>query len=218
VITLLFCLVAGGGLFSTVGAAPPAAQAATDPEAGSNIGKYVTTAGISFPVNGTIEGSGSSSPAVLTGTGIRTKFFFKIYAGAHYIEEGLTPPDDPYDWLVKGQFRKKCIMHFLMGIPRDRMRNEFKTNIEKNLTEKELAEVESEFNRLLSFFSEDAARGSEIIVSWVPDTGMIVYADDHYLGTVKSELMMEAVWSFWFGPKPISGKLKRDMARELVSK
>ena len=224
-ITLLLFAVWGADGFSEAKAVSPAAGAVSSPAAitplpgfGGEPGKSASAAGVSFPVHRSIGSAGKACPAKLTGTGIRTFFLFKIYAGAHYIEQDHSPSGDPYDWLGKGRFCKECVMHFLMGVKKEKMRDEFRNNIAKNLGENELAELAPEVERLVSFFSEDVSRGTEIAVSWVPGTGMTVFVNNEFLGTIESERIMEAIWSFWFGPRPISGKLKRNLAKELVTK
>ena len=178
-------------------------------------GRLLNAGGVDFPVETILEHDSDRHELVLTGVGIRKKFFFRIYAGAHYVDENEEAPENPLQWIIKGKFPKMFIMHFILSVPKKAMVKELRSNLEKNMTPGELEIHSADVERLLDLFSGDSRKGDVVEVSYIPAKGMLIKTGGDLVGSIDNDRLMEAVWSIWFGDTPVSKRLRDDLIKEL---
>ncbi len=143
-----------------------------------------------------------------TGTGLRKKAWFKVYAACFYVEVDVALEEDPYSALIEGDFAKAITMHFLRDVGADKIANAFKDGIRKTLSEGH-DEAVAAFTGL---FGKDLKNGDELALHYRPGLGLSAFQDGQALGGIEDPEVIAAIWATWFGDDPISGDLKKGLA------
>ena len=156
---------------------------------------------------------GQSAALRLTGTALREKAFFNVYAIASYVAADHKP--NGATALAGADVPK--MLHLVMerDVDGEDMAEAIEDAIKKTHGGKFRSEI-SKVNRLLS--SSEAVEGESLIFVHVPGTGLeCVRKGGEKPGslTVNSVDFARAFWDIYLGPKPVTGDMKRALARSL---
>ncbi len=153
-------------------------------------------------------GGGDGVALRATGTGLRKKAIFKVYAACFYVNADAELGDDPYPALIEGDFEKAITMRFLRKVGAAKIMDAFREGIRKTLPEGHDEAV----NAFAGFFDENIKKGAELELRYLPGKGLSSYRDGRPLGTIDDEAVISALWATWFGDQPISDDLKQGLA------
>lgn len=144
----------------------------------------------------------------LLGTGLRSKFGFKVYVGALYCpaesgrEEKLTDGATPRVLRMYYQFR---------DVPRARLTGGFHENFKRVLGDS-FGSLGAQIEDFLGFFKRDLVPGDLLEIRYFPPEETTEIAlNGALLGKVKGAAFARVLWETWFGPKPADGGLKKDL-------
>ncbi len=162
-----------------------------------------------FPAELGLAGEQGESVALrATGTGLRKKAWFKVYAACFYVGTDVELSDDPYPTLIEGDFAKAISMHFLRDVGANKIAGAFKDGIRKTLAEGH-DEAVTTFTGL---FVEDLKNGDLLALHYLPGQGLTAHQNGKALGGIEDPEVIAAIWATWFGEEPISGDLKKGLA------
>lgn len=153
-------------------------------------------------------GDGSSAALRATGTGLRKKAWFKVYAACFYVREDADLGEDPYAAFIDGDFEKSITMRFLRDVGADKIMGAFRDGIRKTLPEGSDEAVEA----FVGMWTDPATKGKELSIRYRPGQGLSGYQDGRPLGSIDDASVIAAVWATWFGDEPISDDLKKGLA------
>ncbi len=140
----------------------------------------------------------------LNGAGIRSKFFFKIYVGALYMEN----PSREIRAIIKDTGAKRMVMHFLYDeVSKEKLVDGWNEGFEKNVTterEKVLRDRINQFNDLFSTVKE----GDVIILDYQRDRGTEVIVRGEKIGAIEGKDFNNALLLIWLGEEPVTEDLK----------
>jgi hypothetical protein len=148
----------------------------------------------------------ANTPLVLNGAGIRTKFIFKIYVGALYLQQKSADPAA----IVAGSGPDRILMHMVYdGVSKsqfaDAWYDGFLTNNRDNY-----AALHDQIEQFVSWFG-DSKKGDVITMDYVPGTGTQVSWNGSLLGTIPGEAFHKALLNVYMGPNPPTDSLKDGM-------
>ena len=163
-----------------------------------------------FPAEISLVSGGQEEDVALraTGTGLRKKAWFKVYAACFYVGADVKLEEDPYSALIEEDFAKAITMHFLRDVGADKIANAFKDGIRKTLAEGH-DEAVAAFTGL---FVEELKKGDELALHYLPGQGLSAYQNGQALGGIEDPEVIAAIWATWFGEDPISDDLKKGLA------
>ncbi len=169
-----------------------------------------------FPRRIAVQSGDHAYTLVALGSGLRKKkAIFKVYEGIAYAEESASLNADPYDALLGGSFATRVVMYFLRDVGGNKIQNAWEDGFEKFLGDDIDALFEIDRNSFVGYFTTDMKKGETIVITWLPDHGLYAEVAGQSFPAIKNPQIAAAVLGNWFGEKPISKGMKRDMVRFL---
>ena len=110
---------------------------------------------------------------------------------------------------------KMIKMDLVRGFSREKLCNAFKDVIEDNY--KDLSAFGTDMDAFLTYFTADAQEGDELIFSYLPGVGLRTVLNGEDKGVIENFEFTKALWTVWFGEKPASGGLKKDLLAKIAS-
>lgn len=154
-------------------------------------------------------GDGEDNPALrATGTGLRKKAWFKVYAACFYVGAEVELSNAPYPEFIEGDFAKAITMHFLRDVGANKIVGAFRDGIRKTLPEGHDEAVEV----FTGLFTEELKNGDRLELHYLPAQGLTAHHNGEALGGIQDPEVIQAIWATWFGDDPISGDLKEGLA------
>lgn len=161
-----------------------------------------TVAGVSLP--DTVSVGGQS--IVLNGTGVRSKFFVKVYVGALYLPSRTRSASTA---IKSGPSR--MLMHFIYSkVERDKIVEAWNEGFAANTGKSELAALKSRIVRFNGMFG-DLREGQQIVLDYVPGKGTSVKVAGKNKGTIKGDDFHRALMRIWLGKSPVTSDLKKGL-------
>ena len=159
--------------------------------------------GVQLPDSVTVEGR----QLQLNGAGLRTKLFFKIYAGGLY----LTSPSHDAAAIIAADAPMLVRMHFIYdGVSVEKLQEGWKDGFA--LTAPSASEdLQVAMEAFIDFFNEDARKNDIYDIAWLPGKGTEVSLNGNSLGTVTGIDLKKALFAIWFGNDPVDDDLKEGM-------
>lgn len=150
---------------------------------------------------------GVTTPLVLNGAGVRSKFFVKIYVAGLYLPEKLASAGA----ILASPGPKRVHMHFVYDeISAEKIRAAWSEGYEANHSDEELARFRDRIAQFNGYFPALKA-GDVVDVDYAPDSGTSVRLNGEIRGTIPGEDFHQATMRIWLGDAPASSGLKRAM-------
>ncbi len=146
---------------------------------------------------------------VLNGAGLRTWFFFKVYAAALYLGEkthdagaALNQPGE-----------KRMEMHMLRDLSDEKMLHAFNEAISANQTPAQMQALAPQLQQLTAIFHEigEVRDGDVVVLDYLPDHGTQIVLNGTLKGTIPGESFNRALLTVWLGEKPAQADLKQKL-------
>jgi|GEM_PF-600884 len=168
--------------------------------------------GTGFPQSIALEAGGKTFDLVATGVGLREATFLKVnvYAAASYVAVGFDGGKHPAEALVAADMPKRIVMKFVRDVGADDVSKAYREGLEKN-AKNEMKAFAEDLDAFLGFFSKDVKVGDTMTITYVPGIGLSATHNDRSLEAIADPGLARAVWAIWFGKKPVSKNLRRDM-------
>lgn len=172
--------------------------------------------GVVFEPSITVQTEGSEYALRCTGTALRKKFFFKVYAAAAYLDEGTEAGVDPGATYVSADAPKRIHLQMLRDVESEKIVSSIDEAFEKCATTP-LAEIEAERAAFRGAFAmPELLKGQDIRFTWIPGVGLQITVDHEMLETIPSPAFAKSFFEIYFGPEPVNDGMKKDLL-ELVS-
>jgi hypothetical protein len=159
----------------------------------------VEVAGVSFPP--TVQAGGKT--LTLNGAGIRTRFFFKVYAMGLYLEH---PGRDARAILAADGVRR-AELHMLRSVSGAEMGDAIATAVNANAGGA-AGQLKDRIDRLKAMF-KSANQGEVITLTYIPGTGTVVATNGRDAGTIEGKDFADALFGAWIGAAPVDDSLKQ---------
>jgi hypothetical protein len=163
-----------------------------------------SSTGVEFPAQRSYAGKDMS----ITGTGVRKKFGFKVYAIASYLETGkLDKSRDPYSQLLNDGSAKLIVMHFVREVDAEKIKETFAEGLEKNIPNYKSSPAKKDGDTFLNAMS-DMKASDKIELFWSQGGNLEVFVRSQQKAKIQNPILAQAIWSIWLGNSPISGDIK----------
>ena len=164
-----------------------------------------------YPDRATVEAGGQSYDLVVTGVGLREKTFMKVnvYSIVSYVAEGTALTGDKGAGLLRVDAPKQLRMDLLRSFSRDKLINSFQEVIKDNY--KDTSAFAADMETFFAYFTDEAHEGDVLIFTYVPGIGLTTNLNGQDKGVIANTAFAEALWTVWFGAKPASDGLKKDL-------
>lgn len=147
------------------------------------------------------------------GSGIRKKAIFKVYEAVAYADESAALHGDPYPALLGGSIAMRVVMYFVRDVGADKIQGAWEDGFKKYVGDDTGSLSESDRSTFISFFNVDMKKEQTIELTWLPDIGFFVVIAGQPRPVLQNQTLATAVFSSWFGDKPISKGLKKNLVR-----
>lgn len=146
----------------------------------------------------------------LNGVGIRTKFIFKVYVAALYLNEiKSTTPE-----VLSQSGAKRVHLVMLRDMSNDDFSQAFMDGLRNNLDVNERSKFIKPMTTFGQMFSEVATlkKGDIMTLDWVPGVGVESQYNGKKVGeTVNDASFYNAILKIWLGNKPVDSSLKKKL-------
>lgn len=162
-----------------------------------------TVAGVSYADSTQVSGN----PVQLNGAGVRTRFFFDIYAIALYLTEKKTNAGD----ILASSTAKRLQLQLLRELSAKQFVDALVESMEKNHPGDQLAPLQTRLEILKSLMlSLERAKKNDVInIDWQPDRGTQLMLNNQALGQpIPGADFYRALLTIWLGDKPVQDDLK----------
>jgi hypothetical protein len=143
----------------------------------------------------------------LNGTGIRSKFFVKVYLGALYLERATS---DAQQVLGSTGPRSMQMLMLHSEVAAQKIAAAWREGFEANLNKSELQSLAGRLEQFNALFP-DLHKGDRVRMDYVPDTGTTLRVNDKVLGRIPGDDFFTALLRVWIGQHPADKKLKNGL-------
>jgi hypothetical protein len=201
---------------------------AVEPEEASAPARLVITGGeetfqgkgtdMVFPKEIVVSGAGQEVSMTALGSGVRKKMVFKVYEGVAFAETAVDLGKDPYSAFIEGDFAKRILMFFERDVGGGKIRGAYEDGFKKVQGDSVWSEdLLRDIDVFLGYFDDEVGvKDQETIdLVWIPGRGLHTSRGGESYPVINNPRLASALWAIWFGHKPVSNDLKRDMFRFL---
>ena len=151
--------------------------------------------------------------AACTGVDVRTKFFFNIYAVAHYGDVAAWPkqdkPEDRLKTWTEAKAAKAFVLTFTYDVSSDKIKGAWEEGLDNaGYTDKEKRES------FLGVFKTDLKKTDILQFTAQADGTLSAELNKKSLGTWKDEKLVHAIWAIWMSDKSVVKDRTRLVARQ----
>ena len=165
-----------------------------------------TSTGESFPRTVSFSHAGKDYNLQATGVATRKKFFFKIYSIAHYLQTGKDAADNQKDkisLIMQDDNAKQFTIKWVRDVETGQIQNGYKESFKNTLGDAEYSQLQGEIDKFIQFFNQNAKKGDEHILRWLPGGYIEVLINGTQAGSFTNKAFAIALWNLWFGSKSV---------------
>jgi hypothetical protein len=146
---------------------------------------------------------------VLNGAGLRSKFFFKVYVAALYLQVKQTSESA----VIADENPQRIALYMLRDLGEKRFLNAFLEAIEANHTKAEMAMMDNQIKQMSDIFHlvQDLHTGDVITIDYMPSIGTEISVNGVTYGTIVGEMFHRALLKIWLGSHPVQSDLKAEL-------
>lgn len=168
-----------------------------------------------YPARLTVAAGERDATLAATGVGVRQRTLLKldVYTIASYVSAGVDlgrlagAPGGLAEGILALDAPKRVQMDLRRGIARQQLVDSFKDVIAKNF--RDIAAFARDLDVFLAYFDRDAQPGDRLVFDYLPGTGLVTSVNGEVKGTIANTALVEALWTVWFGEKPVDTGLQR---------
>lgn len=167
--------------------------------------------GVKVPDTARISEGGAE--LLLNGTGLRSRFMFRVYVGALYLEKNLAKKSAAAGAIINDPGAKRMALHMLRELPADQFADALEDGLKNNTAAEELPKLETRVKQLRAVFDavKVAKPGDVIVIDFVPGSGARISINGEIKTTIAGDDFSRALLRIWLGDKPADGNLKKGL-------
>lgn len=145
----------------------------------------------------------------LNGAGVRTRFMFKVYVGALYLQQKKTTAAA----VLSDAGTKRVALHMLRDVSADQFFSALSDGLKNNHVPDQLAKLEPQIRQIEGIFKAvgTAKTGDVIVIDSVADRGTRITINGSDKGLIPGTDFNRALLRTWLGDKPADADLKNAM-------
>ncbi len=145
---------------------------------------------------------------VLNGAGIRTRFLFKVYVAALYLQKKQTTAEA----VLADKGIKRVELHMLHKVDGDEFLGAFEKAIHENHTDEEYAPLDVRMTQLARVFHDvGEVKPGDVITLDYAAARTEVSVNGKVQGRIKGKDFYQALLKIWLGERPVNEDLKKGL-------
>lgn len=163
-----------------------------------------SSTGKTFPVQMVVTHEGKNYGLTLTGTTVRKKVVFKVYAIAHYAEDPQAGSlDDVIAATLQDGKAKEIVMEFVREVGVDNIQSAYRDGFKENATESEAKAIAPLVEQFLAYFTKDVKENDRFVLQWLPGGVVIAQTQGTTHPAITNPTFARVLWSIWLGEDSI---------------
>lgn len=160
--------------------------------------------GVTFPSTIAFDYEGKQYTLNATGVATRKKFFVKVYSVASYLQQPLAnPSSDLFQAILQSENAKQLTIKWIHEASVEKIQDGYRESFKNVLSDAQNAQFQNDLNTFVKFFNQDAQKGDEHILRWLPGGYVEVVINGKKIGSLNSVEFAKALWGLWFGDKSV---------------
>jgi len=144
---------------------------------------------------------------VLNGAGLRTKLFFKIYAGGLY----LAKPSQDAEAIINTDEPMLVRMYFIYdGVSAEKLREGWQDGFKLTAPDAD-EDLQQAMVAFTALFNAEAKENDVYDIAWLPGNGVEVRFNGKLQGEISGLDFKKALFAIWLGREPVDDDLKEGM-------
>lgn len=166
------------------------------------------TTGISFPEHVTFIFNEKEYQLQATGVATRKKIIFDVYSIAHYLQDEIANGQDKIETILNDHFAKQLTIKWARDVPANKIQEGYQESFKNALSPSSYKTLQDTIDKFISFFDQDAKKGDEYILRWIPEGTIEVVLNGKQVGIIANKEFAVGLWNIWFGTHSIVDKDK----------
>lgn len=171
----------------------------------------VSGSDVRFPTAVNLPVNGKPVQFVLTGTALRKKFIFSVYAIGSYVQAGTAV--HTAEQLAAADANKMLFLVLARDVAGSDMIAAFREAIRKSYPADaftaEFAALEKQLHEI------QIRKGDQVLLMNVPGVGLQIIHNHQMRAVVRNSAFAKAVWEIYFGPHNLGDAIKRGLSSRL---
>ena len=139
-----------------------------------------------------------------TGSTVRKKFFFKVYAVVHYIDGALEGPVDArLEAALKDGRAKELTLDFARDVGPTQIQDAFRDGFTTNTTGEEFVQIEPVVAKFIGYFDRELKENTRLTLRWLPGGIVLTEVYGESKEPLTDPLFARVLWSIWLGEDSI---------------
>jgi Chalcone isomerase-like len=163
--------------------------------------------GVKLPDNARVTEGGAE--LVLNGAGVRTRFMFRVYVGALYVQKKTSAASA----VISDAGAKRIALYMLRELSSAQFVSALEDGLKNNHSAEELAKLDAAIKQLRAIFDavKTAKAGDVILIDYLPGAGTRITVNGAVRGTIPGDDFNRALLRIWLGDNPADGDLKKGL-------
>lgn len=163
--------------------------------------------GIKLPDSAQVGDGGTV--LVLNGAGLRTRFLFRVYVGALYLQK----KNSVASAVINDAGAKRIALYMLRELSAAQFVSALEDGLKSNHGAEELTRLDAPVRQLRAIFDavKTAKAGDVILIDYLPGSGTRITVNGGVKGTIAGEEFNRALLRIWLGENPADQDLKKGM-------
>ena len=162
---------------------------------------------------------------LLSGAGLKTKYLFKVYAEALYLESSVkgdlasfrnqaaNPGPQAFEAVIHGNFSKLFVLHFVRNAGYERIQGAFKDGLKLTMNV-DAPDVKADVEAFLRSFKDDVLNGQELKI-YVEKEQVSVISPSGTITVIKNAKIALGTSQCWLGKKAEQQDLRHNLLNRL---
>ena len=160
--------------------------------------------GKAFPATVKYSSGGTDYTMSLTGTTVRKKFVFKVYAMAHYMQDPpRTSKEEVYKAILADGKAKQITMEFVRDVDPDKIKEAYTDGFKENSTSEEWKSLQGTVEKFVGYFSREVKENDQLVLRWLPGGTIVATVVGEEKPPISDPLFARVLWTIWFGKDSI---------------
>lgn len=152
---------------------------------------------------------GDGAALVLNGAGLRTRFLFRVYVGALYLQK----KNSIASAIIDDTGAKRIALYMLRELSAAQFVSALEDGLKNNHSAEDLAKLDAPVKQLRAIFDavKTAKAGDVILIDYLPGSGTRITVNGGVKGTIAGGEFNRALLRIWLGGNPADQDLKKGM-------
>ena len=159
--------------------------------------------------------SGETIHMAATGSGVRKKLMFKVYAAALYVDVLAPLGTVPVNALASADIPRRLVMSFRRDVSGDQLQEAMREGFEHVWKGKPGPELAEDLDLFYSWMAGGIRSGQTIELTYIPGEGLYTTVAGVAHRAITRSNIARGIWHSWLGVEPISAELKWGLVRFL---